>query len=131
MYPQVTDAGHSGYQATMTNLKWDKVNDVNDQIRIVSRYTDDSQHGEGQHVDYWSNQPIQLDKNNYGYLDKFNISNNRINVAGWNATNQALGKPHHFVILFDQTANRELGCQEVGNDRPDVAQVLSTGNQCW
>lgn len=123
VYPQVTNADHSGYQATMTNLKWDKVSDVNDQIRVVSRYTDDSQNGEGQHVDYWSNQPIQLDKNNYGYLDKFNISNNRINVAGWNATNQALGKPHHFVILFDQTANRELGRQEVGNDRPDVAQV--------
>lgn len=123
VYPQVTNAAHSGYQATMINLNWNKVNDVNDQIKIVSRYTNDSQHGEGQHVDYWSNQPVQLDKNNYGYLDKFTINNNRINVAGWNATNQALGKPHHFVILFDQTANRELGRQMVGNDRPDVARV--------
>lgn len=87
VYPRVTNAAESGYQATMTNLHWDKVGDVNDQIKIVSRYTNDSQNGEGQHVDYWSAQPVQLDKNNYGYLDKFTINNNRINVAGWNATN--------------------------------------------
>lgn len=131
-YPQVANAGHSGYRATMTNLNWNNVSDVNDQLKIVSRYTNDSRNGEGQHVDYWAAQPLQLDKNNYGCLDNFAISHNRVNVAGWNATNQALGKPHHFIILFDQTANRELGRQLVGNARPDVAkafpQVINAGN---
>ncbi len=131
LYLQVTNAEQSGYQATMADLKWDEVNDVNDQIKVVSRYSSDGQSGEGQHVDYWSAQPVQLDKNNYGCLDTFTISNNLINVAGWNATNQALGNPNHFVILFDQTTNRELGRQLVGNDRPDVAkaypQVINAG----
>ena len=103
-------------------MNWGNVSDINDQIKVVSRYSD-SQNGEGHHVDYWSAQPVQLDKNNYAYLDNFNIANNHLNVAGWNATNQALGKPNHFVILYDQTAGRELGRKHVGNTRPDVAKV--------
>lgn len=121
-YPQVFNADQSGYQATLKQLNWGNVSDINDQIKVVSRYSD-SQNGEGHHVDYWSAQPVQLDKNNYAYLDNFNIANNHLNVAGWNATNQALGKPNHFVILYDQTAGRELGRKHVGNTRPDVAKV--------
>ena len=121
-YPQVSDAAQSGYQATLKQMNWGNVNDVNDQIKVISRYSD-SQNGEGHHVDYWSAQPVQLDKKNYACLDKFNVANNQLNVAGWNATNQALGKANHFVILYDQTAGHELSRKRVGNTRPDVAKV--------
>lgn len=121
-YPQVTNADKSGYQTTLKQMNWDNVNDVNDQIKVVSRYSD-AQNGEGHHVDYWSTQPVQLDKKNYAYLDKFNVADNRLNVAGWNATNQALGKHYHYVILYDQTTGRELGRQRVENARPDVARI--------
>ena len=121
-YPQVANADQSGYQATLTQMNWNNVNDVNDQLKVISRYSD-KQSGEGQHIDYEAQQPIQLDKNNYASLDNFSIANNQLNVAGWNATNQALGKAYHYVILYDQTAGRELGRKRVGNARPDVAKV--------
>lgn len=122
LYPQVANADQSGYRATLKQLNWSNVNNVNDQLKVISRYSN-AQNGEGQHVDYEGQQAIQLDKNNYANLDNFSLANNQINIAGWNATNQALGKANHFVILYDQTAGRELGRKRVGNARPDVAKV--------
>ena len=124
VYPGVANAGESGYQVKMQNLNWSKVGNVNDQIKIVSRYSD-AANGEGHQVSNWS-QPIQLDKSNNAWLDNFQISNNQLRVAGWHATNQALGRPYHFIILFDQTTNRELSRQRISTvARPDVAKVYS------
>lgn len=122
VYPQVANADQSGYQATLRKLNWGNVNDVNDQLKVISRYSN-AKNGEGKYVDYVAQRPIQLDKNNYAYLDNFSVGNNQINIAGWNATNQALGKDYHYVILYDQTAGRELGRKRVGNARSDVAKV--------
>ncbi len=99
-YPDVVNAKDSGYQATMSNLDWSKVKSVDDQIHIVSRYSD-AANGEGNHVDNWS-QPINLDKGNYAYLDNFGVKDNQLQVSGWNATNKALGKANHYVILYDR-----------------------------
>ena len=123
VYPQVKDAQQSGYNTTMQNINWNKVGSVNDQISIVSRYSNTS-NGEGQNVSTWS-QPIQLDKGNYGWLDNFNVNNNQLQVSGWHATNQALGRSNHFVILYDQTANRELSRKAIKATtyRPDVLKA--------
>lgn len=122
VYPQVKDAQQSGYNTTMQNINWNKVGSVNDQISIVSRYSN-AANGEGQNVSTWS-QPIQLDKGNYGSLDNFNVNNNQLEVAGWHATNQALGRSNHFIILYDQTANRELSRKKLSSVyRPDVLKV--------
>ncbi|WPU44044.1 KxYKxGKxW signal peptide domain-containing protein [Limosilactobacillus reuteri] len=121
-YPDVVNAKDSGYQATMNNLDWSKVKSVDDQIHIVSRYSD-AANGEGNHVDNWS-QPINLDKGNYAYLDNFSVANNQLQVSGWNATNQALGKTNHYVILFDRTTGREIARNKIeATERPDVAKV--------
>lgn len=121
-YPQVKDAQQSGYNTTMQGINWNNVGSVDDQISIVSRYSN-AANGEGQNVSTWS-QPIQLDKGNYGYLDNFNINNNQLQVSGWHATNQALGRPNHLVILYDQTANREIGRKLINSTyRPDVLRV--------
>ncbi|RMX26607.1 N-acetylmuramoyl-L-alanine amidase [Limosilactobacillus reuteri] len=121
-YPDVVNAKDSGYQATMNNLDWSKVKSVDDQIHIVSRYSD-AANGEGNHVDNWS-QPINLDKGNYAYLDNFSVANNQLQVSGWNATNQALGKNNHYVILFDRTTGREIARNKIeATERPDVAKV--------
>lgn len=123
-YPNVENAKNSGYQTTMNNLDWNKVKSVDDQIQIVSRYSD-ATNGEGNHVDSWS-QPINLDKDNYAYLDNFNIANNQLQVTGWNATNQALGKTNRYVILFDRTTGREIARNKIeATERPDVAKVYS------
>lgn len=123
-YPDVVNAKDSGYQATMNNLDWSKVKSVDDQIHIVSRYSD-AANGEGNHVDNWS-QPINLDKGNYAYLDNFGVKDNQLHVSGWNATNKALGKANHYVILYDRTAGHEITRVKVEPTvRPDVAKAYS------
>ncbi|EDX42771.1 C39 family peptidase [Limosilactobacillus reuteri] len=123
-YPDVVNAKDSGYQATMNNLDWSKVKSVDDQIHIVSRYSD-AANGEGNHVDNWS-QPINLDKGNYAYLDNFGVKDNQLQVSGWNATNKALGKADHYVILYDRTAGHEITRVKVEPVvRPDVAKAYS------
>ena len=123
-YPDVVNAKESGYQATMNNLDWSKVKSVDDQIHIVSRYSD-AANGEGNHVDNWS-QPINLDKGNYAYLDNFGVKDNQLQVSGWNATNKALGKANHYVILYDRTAGHEITRVKVEPTvRPDVAKAYS------
>ena len=70
------------------------------------------------------NETAQTTTNNYGYLDSVSLSNNQLQVSGWNATNQAEDKPYHYVIAYDNTAKSELGRQQVENvSRPDVAKV--------
>ena len=123
-YPDVVNAKDSGYQATMDNLDWSKVKSVDDQIHIVSRYSD-AANGEGNHVDNWS-QPINLDKGNYAYLDNFGVKDKQLQVSGWNATNKALGKANHYVILYDRTAGHEITRVKVEPTvRPDVAKAYS------
>ena len=123
-YPEVVNAKDSGYQATMNNLDWSKVKSVDDQIHIVSRYSD-AANGEGNHVDNWS-QPINLDKGNYAYLDSFGVKDNQLQVSGWNATNKDLGKKYHYVILYDRTAGHEITRTKIEPiARLDVAQVYS------
>ena len=123
-YPDVVNAKESGYQATMNNLDWSKVKSVDDQIHIVSRYSD-AANGEGNRVDNWS-QPINLDKGNYAYLDNFGVKDNQLQVSGWNATNKALGKANHYVILYDRTAGHEITRVKVEPTvRPDVAKAYS------
>ncbi|WP_259395116.1 peptidoglycan recognition protein family protein, partial [Limosilactobacillus albertensis] len=121
-YPNVVNAKDAGYQATMNSLDWSKVKNVDDHLQIVSRYSN-AANGEGDHVDSWS-QPINLDKSNNAYLDNFSIVNNQLQVTGWNATNKALGKHNHYIILFDRTAGHELARQKAtAVARPDVAKV--------
>ena len=121
-YPDVVNAKDSGYQTIMNNLDWNKVKSVDDQIQIVSRYSD-AANGEGNRVDNWS-QPINLDKGNYAYLDNFGVKDNQLQVTGWNATNQSLGKANHYVILFDRTTGREITRNKIEvAERPDVAKV--------
>ncbi|MCC4328498.1 C39 family peptidase [Limosilactobacillus reuteri] len=123
-YPDVVNAKDSGYQTIMNNLDWNKVKSVDDQIQIVSRYSD-AANGEGNHVDNWS-QPINLDKGNYAYLDNFGVKDNQLQVSGWNATNKALGKANHYVILYDRTAGHEITRVKVEPTvRPDVAKAYS------
>ena len=123
-YPDVVNAKDSGYQATMNNLDWSKVKSVDDQIHIVSRYSD-AANGEGNRVDNWS-QPINLDKGNYAYLDNFGVKDNQLQVSGWNATNKALGKANHYVILYDRTAGHEITRVKVEPTvRLDVAKACS------
>ncbi|MGM9891329.1 L,D-transpeptidase [Limosilactobacillus sp.] len=68
-----------------------------------------------------------IDQQNRANLDHATVNNNHLVLSGWHATNMALNKPHHFIIIYDQTSGREVTRQEVTNlARPDVAKVFPT-----
>lgn len=100
---------------------------ANDQLRIISRYSSQAQGGEGQRLDYWFD-PINMDHGNYGYLDKLQIKDGQVTVSGWQATNQAVGRGYHWVILLAN--GHEIGRQLVTDqlDRTDVARAYPTVN---
>ena len=118
----VYDAQNSGFDVNVS-LNFDKMNSYRDAIRIISRYSGVPD-GNSDYVDYVS-QPVVLDKNDYAYLDNFNVNNGILHVSGWNATNKAIKRPNHFVILYDRTTNREVARQRVitGIERPDVERA--------
>lgn len=119
-YANVYGSGNSGFSvdipltAAMTN---------GDQIQVISRYTDDPA-GNGNATDYWF--APKTFTANQAYLDNFKISGKQVQIAGWHTADQSVGKPYHFVILYDATTGREVARQLVQpTARPDVAKVNS------
>lgn len=116
-YPQVINAARSGFNTSFAPSQAM----LNGNLQILSRWTDDPA-GNGNYVDYWFS-PIDM-SSNQGYLDSHNVSGNSLTVSGWNATNAALVDQHHTLILFDNTANREVVRISVNNHlRDDVARA--------
>lgn len=130
-FPMVVNAGNSGFEVAFTITP--ELAQAN--IAFISRWTDDPA-GNGDFVDYWF-KPA-LDQSGYGYLDSRQISpaasgEKVLRVSGWQASDLALLRPYHTLILFDNTSKREVG--RVANidavARPDVARVypnLRTAN---
>lgn len=95
-------------------------------IRIISRWSATAD-ANSNYVDYWfAPQQLYPDLSNRAALDGFTAQGAVISAAGWHATTQSLGRGHHYIILFDQTTNREVQRREVtdNNNRPDVAQAF-------
>lgn len=66
---------------------------------------------------------------NDGYLDKFYIDgNNVVHVSGWHAADKATTKPYAFIIIYDQTARKELGrAKYTPVSRPDILHSYAGG----
>ena len=117
-YSNVYGSGNSGFSV---NIPLTSAMTNGDQIQIISRYSD-SQNGEGNYVDYWF-APKTFTANK-AFLDNFAIKGRQVQIAGWHATDQRVGKPYHYIILFDATTGREVKRQLVPTvARPDVAKV--------
>ena len=106
-----------------------------DQLKVIARYTDSNQDGEGNYVQHvFSAQSFQK---NAGYLDSLRVnSDGRIQASGWHVSNQTVGRPYHYVILVDATAGRELARvqdeskiqrSDVQAAYPDVYNSLNSG----
>lgn len=122
-YPNIVNSSNSGFNVQFelpTNL-------VNHSFGLVLRYSDDALSGEGNRTDYWFH-TITLDQGNHASLDVLSSDQNgNLTVAGWHASNQALGKKYHYIIAYDQTTNSEITRQLVAPvSRPDVAQAFPT-----
>lgn len=125
VYPNAKISGWGGFSLTVPN----SANFAGKVIQVVSRYTKNTNGEPNGGDDLWFNS-VNLNTN-AGYLDNFNIdaATNTLNISGWHATDQSVGKDHHFIILYDATKNRELGRYEVNSAiRNDVAKVYNVYN---
>lgn len=119
-YPNVYGSGNSGFSiaipltSAMTN---------GDQIQIISRYTNDK-YGNTDYIDYWF-APKTFTANKAA-LDSYSIQGRSLNVAGWHATDQSVGKKYHYVIVYDATTKQEITRQLAPTfNRADVKQAYS------
>ena len=62
---------------------------VGHQFVLVSRYTDDAKNGEGNHIDYWYNNNVNLN-NNQAWLDHFTQNGTTISASGWHAADASI-----------------------------------------
>lgn len=73
VYPNIDGAATSGFKVGFDLSKLD----LNHQLQIISRYTDDPA-GNGNYVDYWFS-PVTGNYSNQGYLDNFVTRNVNLN----------------------------------------------------
>lgn len=121
-YPTVLNAGKSGFNASFA---LNQPAYANDQVQFISRWTSDAR-GNGNSVDYWfAPQRLFKDTGNYGNIDGYRLTNQGLQVSGWNATNAALGRGYHTIIVLDARTGRELGRRTVSlGQRSDVSRVF-------
>ena len=120
--PSILNADKSGFEGIFS-LKG--VNLI-DSLQVVSRYSDDMVNGEGQRIDYWfpAQKLIKGSTTIEGSLDDFELKDGRVHVAGWNATDWSTVTQNHFLILWDNTAKKQVAAKLVENiARPDVAKA--------
>lgn len=122
-FPTIYNAADSGFSAAFDF----QPEMAHDQIQIVSRWTSAGSEN-SDYVDYWfAPQLLVSDQSNRANLDDFSLANGQLTATGWHASNQALGKQYHYVILFDQTTGQELSRVETPLvQRPDVARAFPT-----
>ena len=119
VYPDIVNADKAGFSVT---LPLSAMN-FNHELQIISRYSSDPT-GNSNYVDYWFPPFTSGHSANRGCLDNFQISGNKLLVAGWHANNTTRFEQHHYLILWDSTTGRQVASQEVQNvSRPDVARV--------
>lgn len=121
-FPQIITAGKSGFNASFDLLP----EMAADNIQIISRWSK-FQDANTDYVDYWfTPQRLLTDQSNRAALDGVSSYNGQLVVAGWHATNQALGKKHHYIIVIDSATGKEIARQLVnaGTARPDVRRAF-------
>lgn len=122
-FPTIYNAADSGFSAAFDF----QPEMAHDQIQIISRWTSAGNEN-SDYVDYWfAPQLLVSDQSNRASLDGFSLNDGQLTATGWHASNQALGKQYHYVILFDQTAGHEVSRVETPLvQRPDVARAFPT-----
>ena len=121
-YPNVDNSLYSGFNITIDIPN----SSINHSLSLISRYSSDPNNGEGARVDHWFNS-LAFNEGNQANLDGMSSNGNTLTVNGWHATNQAAGRPYHYIIAWDQNLGHEIARQRVtAVSRPDVANAYST-----
>lgn len=119
VYPEVYQAEKSGFNVKLAAPLFN----FSHQLQVVDRYTDDPA-GNGNVADYWFN-PFAGNFANQGWLDSMNLADGHtLHISGWHANDVTQYEQNHFIILYDQTAKRQVAVTTVtSSSRPDVAKV--------
>lgn len=123
VYPDVVNAGQSGF-----NVSFDPTGlDFNHQLQVISRYSA-SADGNSNYFDYWFAPITTDDYANQAYLEHLDLSNSKqVTVRGWHANDLSRFATNHFLILFDNTANKQVAVTTAeSTQRPDVAKAYPT-----
>lgn len=132
-YPNILNANNSGFVANFDIANTPGLRAAilaGHFLKVIARYSDDGQKGEGSRNDYWFSENENLYNNQSAQeLESFGINGNQIEATGWYADNRSVAAKAMYVILLDTTTNRELGRQEVNSadrQRPDIASSNSS-----
>lgn len=128
--PDVQAAYRNVYSSLQSGFNQDIIiplSAAGDDLTIIARYSSYFINGEGQWIDHWFSR-INADHGNHAWIDSVQYVNGHFQVNGWHATNQALGKNHHTLIIWDASQGRELTRipDVAAVARPDLAKAYST-----
>lgn len=115
-YSSTFNSAHSGFS---TLIPFDPAA-VTGTMQVILRFTGDSS-GNSQFTDQYSPRYAA----NAGNFDQIQVNGNQLYVAGWHASNQAVGKPYEYLIFLNQNG-QELYRQrvlDINRTRADVAKV--------
>lgn len=125
-YPDVDNADQSGF-----NVSFDlsKLN-LNHQLQIISSYSADANAQLADAVNYYFTPITNGNYTNQGNLDGVDISNGQqLIVAGWHADDISKLESNHYLILFDNTANKQVtAVKSAITSRSDVAKAYPSIN---
>lgn len=124
VYSGIYDSDNSGFSGI---LDLNGAN-ITDQLALVVRYSNSSKGNgdQGTYIDYWLDLPVYRD-GNFANLDNFSFNGeSTINISGWHATNESIGKNNHFIILYDETSGKQVYQIDASSvKRTDVANTYS------
>lgn len=117
VYPKLYGASTSGFSYTVPL----SANITNRNIKIISRYSSDPT-GTTNYVDYWSKE-YNFSRNIVSF-DSVKVNNKKLDVTGWHAADGAMGRPYHYIILYNATDHKEIKRTLVNNIiRNDVEKI--------
>lgn len=119
-FPGVDGADHSGFSASFDLNQFN----FNHQLQVLSRYSA-ARDGNSNYLDYYFAPLTNGNDVNAGSVDQIDWSNPAaVTVSGWHANDAAQFENNHFLILFDNTANRQIAVTKAtANQRNDVAKA--------
>lgn len=122
-YPDVVNAGKSGFFASFDLSQLN----LNHQLQIISRYSSNTR-STGAATDYYFTPITNGNYTNQGSLDSFDLSDgSQLKVTGWHADDISKLESNHFLILYDNTAAKQVGVvKATAVNRPDVAVVYKS-----
>ncbi|VTX50594.1 glycoside hydrolase family 73 protein [Limosilactobacillus oris] len=121
LYSNTGAAGWSGFDITIPYTS----TFAGRNIKVVSRYTNDAKGDPNGGKDLSFNS-VSLNAN-MAALDNMSLdaTTGNINISGWHAADNSLGKKYHYIIIFDGSKQTELGRYLVNSvTRSDVARAF-------